>query len=578
MNNRNLASEGSSRKDRRPFGGNARHHDLVRRLKRPLRISAVMALLSVTVLYAVMVRAPLFAEGQNSGASLTAAERACAELVNLTFEGNTIVTASTVVASGTLETPTGETLTGLPAFCRAVGVSRPTSDSNINFEVWLPSDSWNGKFVSSGEGGFAGRLNYTRRGLDGGLDEWLRRGYATASTDTGHLSTDDSWAVGHPERVIDYAYRSKHLVTVAAKGLIAAHYGRAASYAYFNSCSNGGRQGLMEVQRYPDDYDGVVVGAPWNFQSHSNAGFVWDAQTLGASGAAIPATKLPAIQAAAVAACDATDGFVDGLIEDPGQCSFDPSKLLCDTADNDACLTEPQVASLRRLYGGPKNPRTGAQIYPGWAMGGESGWASSVVSGDVTNLGRSYFSNLVFEDPAWDYQAFDFDTDMAFAESKVGSLADAIDPDLSAAKRQGVKIIQYHGWNDQVLQPGYGPSYYELVTAEMGSLAETQDFYRLFMVPGMAHCYRGPGANSFGGVGQQIPPERDALHDLQTALEQWVEQGVAPDQLIATKYVDDEADTTGVEFTRKLCPYPSVARYDQSGDGARAESFVCTNP
>ena len=189
MDSRNLASEVSSRKDRRPFGGNVRHHDLVRRLKRPLRISAVMALLGVTVLYAVMVRAPLFAEGQNSGASLTAAERACAELVNLTFEGNTIVTASTVVASGTLETPTGETLTGLPAFCRAVGVSRPTSDSNINFEVWLPSDSWNGKFVSSGEGGFAGRLNYTRRGLDGGLDEWLRRGYATASTDTGHLST-----------------------------------------------------------------------------------------------------------------------------------------------------------------------------------------------------------------------------------------------------------------------------------------------------------------------------------------------------------------------------------------------------
>ena len=185
-------------------------------------------------------------------------------MVNLAFEGN-IIRSSTVVSSGTLETPTGETLTGLPVFCRVVGVSRPTSDSNINFEVWLPSDSWNGKFMASGEGGFAGTLNYTRRGLDGGLDEWLRRGYATASTDTGHLSTDDSWAIGHPERVIDYAYRSKHLVTVAAKGLIATYYGRAASHAYFNSCSNGGRQGLMEVQRYPDDYDGVIVGAPWEF-------------------------------------------------------------------------------------------------------------------------------------------------------------------------------------------------------------------------------------------------------------------------------------------------------------------------
>ena len=536
---------------------------------------SVMAWLGVTLLCAVIVRASLLAAGQGPGALAPALQ--CAALIDLTFEGNTIATSSTIVSSGTLVTPTGETLTGLPAFCRVVGVSKPTSDSNINFEVWLPSDSWNGKFVSSGEGGFAGRLNYTRRGLDGGLDEWLRRGYATASTDTGHLSTDDGWAVGHPERVIDYAHRSKHLVTVAAKGLIAAHYGRAASHAYFNSCSNGGRQGLMEVQRYPDDYDGVVVGAPWNFQSHSNAGFVWDAQTLGASGAAIPVSKLPAIRAAAVSACDATDGLVDGLIGDPGQCSFDPAILLCNTAESDACLTERQITSLRKLYGGPRNPRTEAPIYPGWAMGSELGWARSVVGDGVTNLGRSYFSNLVFEDPDWDYRTFDFDTDLAFAESKVGSLADAIDPDLSAAKRQGVKIIQYHGWNDQTLQPGYSPSYYELVTAEMGGLADTQDFYRLFMVPGMAHCYRGPGANSFGGVGQQVPPQRDALHDLQTALEEWVENGVAPDHLIATKYADDDAQTTTVEFTRMLCPHPAVARYSESGDPNRAESFVCSS-
>ena len=184
----------------------------------------------------------------------------------------------------------------------------------------------------------------------------------------------------------------------------------------------------------------------------------------------------------------------------------------------------------------------------------------------------------MFEDPNWDYRTFDFEKDLTFAESKVGSLADAIDTDLSAAKRQGVKIIQYHGWNDQTLQPGYSPSYYDLVTAEMGGLAETQDFYRLFMVPGMAHCYRGPGANSFGGVGQQIPPQRDALHDVQLALEEWVEKGVAPDRLVATKYVDDDADTTTVEFTRTLCPYPSVARYSQSGDPSKAVNFVCTNP
>ena len=201
-----------------------------------------------------------------------------------------------------------------------------------------------------------------------------------------------------------------------------------------------------------------------------------------------------------------------------------------------------------------------------------------MVGEGVTNLGHAYFSNLVFEDPSWDFRTFDFDADLPFAESKVGSLADVIDADLASAKQQGVKIIQYHGWNDQVLQPEYSPAYYELVMAEMGGLAGTQDFYRLFMVPGMAHCYRGPGANSFGGVGQQIPPARDAVYDLQTALEEWVEQGVVPTHLIATKYVDDVADTPAVEFTRKLCPYPSVARYSQSGDPSKAESFVCTIP
>lgn len=515
---------------------------------------------------------------QSSRATPPPAALRCADLATLSFEGNTTIATATVVSSGSLALPTGDTLTDLPTFCRVVGVSRPTDDSHINFEVWLPSASWNGRFVSSGEGGFAGRLNYTRQGLDGGLDEWIRRGYATASTDTGHLSTDDTWAIGHPEKIIDYAHRSKHLVTIAAQGIIAAHYGRPASYSYFNSCSNGGRQALMEVQRYPDDYDGVVVGAPWNFQSHSNAGFVWDAQTLAAPGAAIPPSKLPAIQTATIDACDTADGLADGLIEDPGACAFDPDVLRCTGTESDTCLTDAQITSLKRLYRGPRNPRTDASIFPGWAVGSELGWASSFLANDVTTLGRAYFSNLVFETPDWDFQTFDFDEDVAFAETKVGALADAIDTDLSTAKAKGVKVIQYHGWNDQVLQPAYSPAYYERVTAALGGLDSTRDFYRLFMVPGMAHCYRGPGANSFGGVGQQIPPVRDAQHDVQLALEAWVENGVAPDELIATKYVDDDAQTTAVEFTRKLCPYPLQARYDLTGDPNDATSFVCKAP
>ena len=204
----------------------------------------------------------------------------CGALLSFTSEGNTAVTAATLVTSGTIVTPNNQTLTNLPVFCRVQAVSKPSSESNIYFEVWLPYATWNGKFLSSGEGGYAGAPNYTRLGLDGGLDELVRRGYVTASTDTGHLASDTWWAVGHPQKAVDYLYRSKHLVTVAAKGLIKAYYGHSASHSYFNSCSNGGRQALLEIQRYPDDYDGFVVGAPWNFQSHSNAGFVWNAQAL----------------------------------------------------------------------------------------------------------------------------------------------------------------------------------------------------------------------------------------------------------------------------------------------------------
>jgi feruloyl esterase len=417
-------------------------------------------------------------------------------------------------------------------------------------------------------------LNYTRSGLDGGLDELIRRGYASASTDTGHLSTDANWAIGHREKVIDYAHRAKHLVTVAAKGAIAAYYGRPASHSYFSSCSNGGRQALMEAQRYPEDYDGLVVGAPWNYQSHSNAGFVWDAQTLRAPGAAIPASKLPAINKAVLAACDANDGLADGVIEDPSRCAFKPETLLCKGAETDGCLTQPQVTALNKLYDGPKHPRTGKSIFPGWARGSELGWTRLVEAGNLASLGRGYFGNLVFEKPDWDSANFDFDKDLAEAESKVGSIGDAISTDLSAARRRGVKIIQYHGWNDQTLQPAFSPEYYRSVAAAMGGADKTRDFYRLFMAPGMAHCYSGPGANSFGGVGQQIPPVRDARHDVQLALENWVEHGTPPDRLIATRFADDAPGSRQVKFTRVLCPYPSVAVY-KSGDPNDAASFAC---
>ena len=500
----------------------------------------------------------------------------CSSLMGRTFDNGTSIVESTLVAAGTLRISDTVTIPNLPAFCRVQGVSKPSADSDIRFEVWLPQPAgWNRKFLSTGEGGFAGQLNYQRNGLDGAMDELVRRGYATASTDTGHRSTDQWWAVGHPEKAADYLYRAKHVTTVASKAIVAAYYGQAPSHSYFSSCSNGGRQGLIEAQRYADDFDGLIIGAPWNFQSHSNAGFIWDAQTLAAPGASIPAEKLPAIAAAVVAACDKNDGLADGLIADPRSCKFEPKSLTCRGADSNSCLTPPQVAALQKIYDGPSNPRTRESVFPGFARGSETGWTGMVRPATAGSGLLVYFSNLVYQNPEWDLRSFNFDSDMKHTDDTVGRLGNATSTDYSAAIRRGVKIIQYHGWNDQTLQPAYSPQYYEQVAKANGGLDKTQDFYRLFMVPGMTHCSGGIGASSFGGVGQQIPPARDAAHDLQTAMENWVERGTPPAQFIGTKFMDNQAATRSVQFTRPVCLYPAVPRYKGTGDPNDAASFAC---
>ena len=513
------------------------------------------------------------AQGTERRTSAPGQSAECSALTGRTFDNGTSIVGSTLVTSGTVRISDTVTIPNLPPFCRVQGVSKPSTDSDIRFEVWLPQPAgWNRKFLSTGEGGFAGQLNYQRNGLDSAMDELLRRGYATASTDTGHLSSDQWWAVGHPEKAADYLYRAKHVTTVAAKAIVAAYYGQAPSHSYFSSCSNGGRQGLIEAQRYPDDFDGLIIGAPWNLQSRSNAGFIWNAQALAAPGAEIPAEKLPAITAAVVGACDKNDGFVDGVIADPRSCSFDPRSLTCHGADSSSCLTPPQVAALQKIYDGPSNPRTGELIFPGFARGSEAGWTSMVRPGP--GLLR-YFSNLVYQNPEWDLRSFNFDGDMTHTDQTVGRLGNASSTDYSAAIRRGVKIIQYHGWNDQTLQPAYSPQYYEQVAKANGGLEKTQDFYRLFMVPGMTHCSGGIGASNFGGVGQQIPPVRDAAHDLQTAMENWVERGTPPTQFVGTKFTDNQATTRTVQSTRPVCLYPAVPRYKGTGDPNDAASFAC---
>ena len=328
----------------------------------------------------------------------------------------------------------------------------------------------------------------------------------------------------------------------------------------------------MEAQRYPQDFDGLIAGAPWNFQSQTSAGILWSEQALAAPGASLTPAKLRTVQAAAVAACSKTGNVADGLIDDPRKCSFDPAALTCTGAETDACLTKPQVDSLKKLYSGPSNPLTNASVAPGWEPGGETGWKLNV------ELARGYFGNLVFENEKWNPDNFDLDKDLAAADAKIGINANATNPDLSAAKNKGAKIILYHGWNDQILQPGFSPQYYEKVAQTMGGMDQARDFFRLFMVPGMMHCNSGPGASNFGGVGQQIPPARDSLHDIQAALELWVEKGTAPDRVVATKYTDDAPATKTIKSTRLICPYPQVAKYDGSGDPADAANFTCGNP
>ena len=506
-----------------------------------------------------------------------AAPIACADLAKLKVDDSVTITSAAMVTSGSLTPMASVTLSDLPTFCRVQAVSKPSADSKIVFEVWLPQPAnWNSKFLSTGEGGFAGTLSYTRReGLDGGLDDLIKRGYATASTDTGHVASDTWWAIGHPERVTDYLYRAKHVTTVAAKSIIAAYYGRQPSRSYFSSCSNGGRQGLLEAQRYPDDFDGLIIGAPWNFQSHSNAGMVWNSQALSAPGGAIPPEKLSAITKASLAACDMDDGVADGVIADPRRCRFDPAVLICKGAETNDCLTAPQVTALQKIYDGPKNPRTGAAIYPGFAKGGEAGWRNIVANRNATGLPNGFFANLVFENPEWDYHKFDFDADLARANEKIGNIGNAIALDYAGVIRRGAKIIHYHGWNDPTLAAEYSSQYYDQLVKANGGLAATQNFYRLFMVPGMLHCAGGPGATNFGALGQQPPPVRDAQHDIQTALETWVERGTPPAQMITTKFTDEERTTRTVKLTRPLCLYPTVPRYKGTGDPNDAANFAC---
>jgi len=410
----------------------------------------------------------------------------------------------------------------------------------------------------------------------------VSRGYASASTNTGHEDaniTSAAWALHHPEKIVDFGHRAIHETAVNAKAIIRAFYGEDARRSYFNSCSNGGRQALMEAQRYPGDYDGIVAGAPANYWTHLLSFAASNVKaTLAEAASYIPPAKLPAIEAAALAACDASDGVKDGVIENPLTCRFDPAVLLCKSAESDSCLTQPQLTALQALYGGLKDP-DGKTPFPGYSPGGEAepgGWAVWITGNAPEKslmfaFGTQFFKNMVFEDANWQYRSFDAVRDTKVADSKMAGAMNATDPDLGAFRKRGGKLILYHGWSDAAIPAVNTINYYQSVVAKAGA-AEAGKFVRLYMVPGMQHCGGGPGPNAFGHVGA-APGDR--THDIDAALEAWVEQSVAPDQIIASKYKGAAAPGGEVVRTRPLCPYPLVAGYKGTGSTDEAANFVC---
>jgi feruloyl esterase len=381
--------------------------------------------------------------------------------------------------------------------------------------------------------------------------------------------------------VTDFGYRAIHAMTQVAKAAIKAYYGSAAQRSYFASCSNGGRQALMEAQRFPGDYDGILAGAPANFWTHLLTKAAADAQatTLDAANY-IPSRKLPAIARAVNAACDGQDGVTDGVVNDPRRCHFDPATLVCKEGDSDACLTAPQATALKKLYEGAHDSR-GREIFPGYLPGAEEGeggwgpWITGPAPGKslLFAFGTGYFANIVFEKADWDYRAANIEQAMKAAEEKTAAKLDATDANLSAFKARGGKLILYHGWNDAAISALNTIHYYDSVVSRMGR-QETEAFVRLYMVPGMQHCDGGPGANSFGQFGPA--PSDEPQRNVSIALERWVESADAPSAIVATKYVDDDP-AKGVRATRPLCPHPQAATYKGQGDANDAVNFACTS-
>ncbi len=474
----------------------------------------------------------------------------CEKLTSLKLANTTITLAKPVGAGSFISPQPGRgpnpnaPFQKLPEFCRVTATLKPVPDSDIKIEVWLPMSGWNGKLQSVGNGAWAGSISYPA------MANALAAGYATASTDTGHEGNNPDFIPGHPDKLADFVHRSVHEMTVAAKGIVDGFYSSAPKYSYWNGCSTGGRQAFTEAQRYPNDYDGIIAGAPAAYVTRLQGMQVWVAQQAHRDEAAyIPPEKYSLIHNAVLAACDANDGVKDGVLEDPTKCAFDPKVLACKEGDGPNCLSAEQVETARRMYSGPM--MNGKSVFPGVEPGSETGW-NMLAGPKPMSLAVEMYKYAAFNGN-WEMEHFTV-ADVERFDKEKGPAVNSVDPNLKPFFSHGGKLLVYHGWADPGVPPMGSVNYYKAVTETLGA-SQVKDSMRLFMVPGMGHCRGGDGTDDF---------------DMMKALESWVERGKTPERIEASRMRDGKIDRT-----RPLCAYPEVATYKGTGSTDDAQNFVC---
>jgi pimeloyl-ACP methyl ester carboxylesterase len=481
----------------------------------------------------------------------------CEEIAGAQISGTAIDGATYVEADGVVFEYKPFVLKAPASFCRVTVSLTSGPGSSIKSEFWLP-DSWNGKFVGMGGGGFNGSLTISGVVLRAPLGQ----GYASATSDAGHTMADGaSWAQNDPVKVADFGNRANHATAVFGKALLAAYYGQAPKRSYFEGCSNGGRDALMLAQRYPDDFDGIIAGAPAGYWSDMTAAFVANQNELKIFGDTLDA-KLKAVHDTILAKCDALDGVRDGILERPGQCAFDPSAMQCKTGETAGCLSQAEADALRTVYLG-RRLSDGSQLYPGFSVGSEmeaGGWRD--VKAGTGQLGIEFYRWMVYGDADWSADKFEVNRDHAAGRDRAGPLVDARNPDIAAFTRRGGKLLLWHGWNDALIPAGSTIKYYRAVEAKLG--AETGSSVRLFMAPGVNHCGGGDGPGNFDKLGQ---------------IDRWIESGNPPSRIVATKYDNDTFYAAGLPAkpvrTRPLCAWPQTAHYNGAGSTDDAANFTC---